>query len=460
MRKKFWNEYHNHKNEYNPSPNQQECGIMLYGDAHTENMNKAQRIGINVVRREDHSKGTVYKELFLGKYTIPLKPSKSTGYYAVNVRCEDTKSGRRQIKAKTLEELKQKLIDYDAGIDLLAKPKTFAECFALAMEEQLKYVKDPDKKLSAQATVEKYESDYRRFFYGSKIDGMYIADVRASDIEKTVYDALNKYSLTKKRFAALRLILSKTFSYAMQHHLIGENVYEVRCNFSKFKDMTVAPAKTKDRAHTRKELAAMRAFIAEKHKKDPSYLPAYALELQMLVGLRRGEVPPLLWSDIASDELGEFLSIERIQLTVKKSKYNPTEYEKIVNHTKTGEDREIPLFPELRDLILRIRDVHDRYGIKSEFLFPADTETGCISNYTVYEFYRRMCKKLGIKLCRDKMKGPHSYRRNVGSRIVNSSGGNIELATQILGNSPDVFREHYYTGAEREQMASALSIAE
>lgn len=424
------------------------CVTMSDGDAHSYDMNRTQ----DTIWEGD-------KELYLGKYTIPEKPSKSTGYYAVNVRCDDTKSGRRQIKARTVEELKQKLRDYDAGVDLMARPKTFKDCFMLGMEEHLKYVKDPDRKLSAQATVEKYESDYRRFFAGSRLERMYIADIRASDIDGAVYDALKKYDLTKKRFDAMRLVLSKTFAYAMQHHLIGENVYEARCNFSKFKEMTITPAKTKDRAHTRQELAAMRAYIAEKHKKDPSYLPAYALELQMLVGLRRGEVPPLLWSDITSDELGEFLSIERIQLTVKKSKYNPREYEKIVNHTKTGEDREIPIFPELGDLLVRIKAVHDRYGIKSDFLFPADSETGCITNYTVYEFYRRMCRKLGIKLCRDKMKGPHSYRRNVGSRIVNNSNGNIELATQILGNSPEVFREHYYTGAERDMVASALSTA-
>ena len=468
MKTKCWNQYHespktsvraSQKSCSSSLPHADCRGIMENGDAQEISMNKNERIHENQPTRKEANtrQNKESKDLFLGKYTLPKKPCKSTGYYNVNVRCSDTKSGRRQIKAKTIEELKQKLIDYDAGIDLMAKPKTFDECFHLAMEEILKYTKDPDKKLSAQASIQKYESDYRRFLEDTSIARMYIADIRATDIERSVFENLKMFNLSKKRLSSLRLLFSKTFSYAMQHHLIGENIYTQRCNFSKFKDMTVAPAKTKDRVHSRKELAMMRSFIQEKQRMDPSYLPAYAMELQMLLGLRRGEVPPLQWDDIIEDELGKYLSIDKIQVTVKKSRYNPKEYDKIVPHTKTGEDREIPIFPELADLLSRIRYVHKRFQIQSDFIFPANSETGCITNYTVYGFYRRMCKKLGIILCREQIKGPHSFRRNVGSRIVNNSGGNVELATQILGNSPEVFREHYYTGAERIQMVQALS---
>ena len=77
----------------------------------------------------------------------------------------------------------------------------------------------------------------------------------------------------------------------------------------------------------------------------------------------------------------------------------------------------------------------------------------------VYNFYRRMCAKLGIVLCREMMLGPQSFRRNIGTKLFNNTGGNIALVNGFLGNKPEVFFEHYYAGVDQKQMASALSDA-
>ena len=58
------------------------------------------------------------------------------------------------------------------------------------------------------------------------------------------------------------------------------------------------------------------------------------------------------------------------------------------------------------------------------------TENGVINNAVVYKFYMRMCKKLGIELCHEAMRGPHSFRCN-----------GITKVTQMTYYSPHSFLE-------------------
>ena len=73
------------------------------------------------------------------------------------------------------------------------------------------------------------------------------------------------------------------------------------------------------------------------------------------------------------------------------------------------------------------------------------TENGVINNAVVYKFYMRMCKKLGIVLCREAMRGPHSFRRNGITKVTNNSGGDLILASLLFGNSPSTAKRNYYT---------------
>lgn len=80
-----------------------------------------------------------------------------------------------------------------------------------------------------------------------------------------------------------------------------------------------------------------------------------------------------------------------------------------------------------------------------------------ISNNIVYNYYNRVCRKLGIKLCREEMKGTHSFRRNAITDVVNATGGNLVLASGLFGNSPEVAKKNYYTGINMEEALVALN---
>ena len=72
-----------------------------------------------------------------------------------------------------------------------------------------------------------------------------------------------------------------------------------------------------------------------------------------------------------------------------------------------------------------------------------------VTNCTwIYNFYRKMCMDLNIKLSHEAHKGPHSFRRNAITKVVNSSGGNLVMASKLFGNTPTVADKNYYAGLD------------
>ena len=94
------------------------------------------RIGSDEVRE-------VYRRMerdeVLSKYKLPQSPCKSDGCYHVHVADATKKSGRKDVKAKTIEELKEKLYKHECGISG-TKRKTFREVFEIVEEQKLTYI--------------------------------------------------------------------------------------------------------------------------------------------------------------------------------------------------------------------------------------------------------------------------------------------------------------------------------
>lgn len=393
----------------------------------------------------------IMKNEILNTYTFPIKKS-SDGYYHINLPDKTKKSGRTQLKSKTLEELREKVIQHDLGVESSLK-KTFTDVFNLLQEQKTKYIKDAEKLFSVQNTISRNYSEFRRFFINNNTTfaKMNIEEITPKDIEEIFCYNVKECELRPKGIASLKALLNQTFDYAFKQNLIRENPF-LRVDFEKFRYMATSPVPIEQRAYTDDDLKKFLDYLHDKQEKQKNYLPAYALELQILTGLRRGEIPPLKWSDVTAD----YIHIHQEQLTIKKHG-NVSEHLEIVNHTKTHKNRKYPMSDDLKDLLKRLKSVHDRYYPDSAYLFPAKTENGVISNYIVYNLYRRMIKSLGYQQTDGVILGTHSFRRNAITRTVNASNGNLVLAAEMFGNSPEVIRSNYYTGLDIEDAKSVVN---
>ncbi len=215
--------------------------------------------------------------------------------------------------------------------------------------------------------------------------------------------------------------------------------------------MLIDDVNIRERVHSARDIHRIIDAVHDHQKSKPDYVPAYALELQILIGARRGEIPPLRREDINNG----CIDIWQEQITVKAHDGIP-EKDLIVSHTKTGKNRAFPIDDMTQDLLDRLFKMLDEYYPDTEYLFPANTPNGVISNATVYLFYYRTCKKLGIKISRETVKGTHSFRRNAITSVVNQTG-NIQMTAEMFGNSPGVIASNYFTGIDYDSARTALN---
>ena len=54
-------------------------------------------------------------------------------------------------------------------------------------------------------------------------------------------------------------------------------------------------------------------------------------------------------------------------------------------------------------------------------------------------------------------RGPHAFRRTRITEVINNTGGNVVLAAQMFGNSPETIRKNYYTKDTIKKQLEALN---
>lgn len=399
--------------------------------------------------------GKLVNEAILKGYKFPTKIS-SDGFYHIWVEDKTKKSGRKQIKASTIEILKNKVVEYEkekAGI----KRRTFKEVFDHAQNESLKYVKNKEKRYSVSNTVIRKNHNYIRFFSDTDFEEKYVDEITVRDIKDICLYNLTRYDLKKKSFDALVGIIRLVFKTAADEELIEEDISKIIDFHSpKLSNMLIPESDIADRLYTDEEIEKMIEYCHNWQKKYPKRPTAFALEYQILIGKRRGEVCPSKWSDIKTDKNGiRYIEISRELQEIKKGAGNPHEFCKIVEHTKTSMDRRVPIWDEMDEFLERLKCQHDEYYPDSDFMFPADTEFGCINIRTVYYMFHKMCKEIGVELSGDLIKGTHAFRRNFAKRVDDA-----EIASKLLGNDIRVLKKNYYDGLDMGKALRALNKAE
>lgn len=346
--------------------------------------------------------------------------------------------GRRQIARKKKCDLEHFLLEhyYLPETDHVQTQKTFEDIFYLVQERKLRLIKNPEKIPSAQNTHLKAKSDFKRYFADTNFITMPIDEITKKDIEDICLYNLERYDLKKKAFASLRGILKSVFDMAYSEYWVSDNVYQ-RVDFSLFKNMYIPETPIDNRMHPTDEVYAIIQELHRKEKTRPMYSSIWALEMQILMGARRGELPPLTWDDISDT----CICISKEQLTSGNNFV-------IVNHTKNYKPRYFPLTNDLKDFLVRLKSMHSKYYPDSVYLFPANTANGTITNRAVYLVYRGICRKLGIDKPKNVIRGPHSFRRNAITDVVNETNGNIVMASELFGNTPEVAKQHYFAGID------------
>ena len=382
------------------------------------------------------------KNEIISKYTIPSKPSKD-GYFRVWVADSTKKTGRRQITAKTLEELENKLYAIEKGRYGSAR-KTFKECFYILQESKMQYIKKQADIESTKSTIKRNKADFRRFIEGTALENMYVDEVTKKDLEANILFNCQRYDLIKSSFNAMKTILSSTMRFAFTEEWIESNPYE-RLDFRQYKRLYDDGADTIDRMFDDIQIQKILRELEKIHSEHPAQMTAWCAHLEMLVGFRPGEAPPLLWEDIH----GNYFKVCKEQIKTVSGAHMG------VNHTKTRYNRRMPLTPRGKALLERIKAVQSVYFPDTPFLFPNTDGTDCVKKNAVYKVLQRICDRCEISLSTNARKGTSAFRKRQSTMLQKATSA--ELESRINGHSPDVAKRHYL-GDDGVNMEEAVRV--
>lgn len=333
-------------------------------------------------------------------YTIQRK---GQTYYVTYVYDETKKDNRKQISAKTKENLENKIYD-----DYKQKTMLTFEKVSL---EWLTYYKTTVKDTTFTRTM----SDYKRFIPACSFAQKSISAIKPMDLKEYLQNTILNEHLRMRAFTNLKSLLNGIFTYALDKEYIVKNpMANLIVSTSHIEQ---APKQTKKEAvFTIEEKDLLRDYIKADSGNYKTSAP-YAILLSFQLGLRVGELIALKWSDIDFEK--GIIHIQRQEIVYDK--YND-KLEKIAcsvheirEYTKTTAGmRELPLTPEAVRLLDCVKSWNKSNKIISDFVF-ADTQGHNFNRQRINTCLYSYCDKIDII-----KKSSHKIRRSVISSLLDN----------------------------------------
>lgn len=276
----------------------------------------------------------------------------------------------------------------------------------------------------SDATIKKYESDYKRFLMNDPIEKMDIRDIRDDDIGKYITRLLQNKEVSYKNLKQLFGYLKGVFNKAMVDKIIDDNpcryvdlpIFKKRCTEHRRKSVAERTVSAKEKERLMQELASSTSMAR------------FPVEFSFYTGMRVGELAGLKW---------EHINYENNTIRICSSeKYNPKTKEYYISETKTGKERIIPLTEDMKDVLRRTKMEEARNGYLSEFVFS--NEDGRVHTNTISTYLRNHTMSEDFV----NTKSIHAIRRTLNSQLK-CMGVSTTVAASLLGHTEKVNEENY-----------------
>lgn len=322
-------------------------------------------------------------------------------------------SGKKLIKRKTEHELNDFLVEhYKQYVERQTVEKTYKEW----IERKVRFGE------IEKQTAQRYQVDFDKYF--SEIKQKEIKHITKVFLEEFIKDSIQKYKMKSKAWSNMRTIIRGMFIFAN------------KCGYTEIKilpflDELALSSKIfnhekkpkKNVIFKQREIDVIMGYISESKS-----LNDIAILFAIYTGMRVGEIVALKWEDIGSD----FIYVSRTQIRYDDD--NGKRVHEIRDFPKTEAGiREVPIVPELKKIIRRLREINTF----TEYLFEKNGE--CIHLHSVCTRLYNLCTKFNFP-----NKGMHAIRKYFITKLINA-GVEKNMIISIVGHTDfDTTEKHYY----------------
>ena len=335
------------------------------------------------------------------------------GRWRTRIVDETAKTGRRQLAKATREKLEDALIEHYLRTDerLIRIRMTLRELYP----KWLKY-----KALhNAETYIPRIESEWNRFYENSSIVDKPIRELKKLELDEWAHSLIRKHDMTKTQYYNMSLIMRQCLDYAVDLEIIDVNQFRKVNVDGRRMFRKVRKKKDSTQVYSKDEVI----ILFQKAWNDFEFstrlvyrLAPLALMFQFFTGVRIGELCALKFTDIENG----ILSVSRM---LQK------DTDKVVEHTKSHEDREVLLTDAALELIEVSRAYQEEHGGKGEYIFSMTEEALSYAETNI--LLKKYCKRLDILY-----RSSHKSRKTFISSLIDA-GININTIRSYVGHADE-----------------------
>ncbi len=360
---------------------------------------------------------------------------------------------KSKVSGKSKEVLLDKLMEkYDLSATDYSLSTVFLQ--ALAHKDRTEAV-NPD-------TLYHLKSTYIRF-----IDD----EMSKMDIRCITCDMLSEYTLKmlreaqkpdsqgvtqkvkKKAYLDYKSVLNVTFGYALDQNIIRVNPLNKFKNKAFLKECDCTRAVSEEKIFSEEEIEEIkqkvRSYMTLK-RYSGYFINGYAILMSIMTGMRVGEIPSLKWNDVKEN----YIHIHSQQLYIMRSGGREYYYKDSTKDEKgiSRGGRKFPLTGEIRELLSELKDIQEKKGITSDFVFCHE-DGEWIKKDAYITCLRRLLQSMGHSITNN-----HAFRMSLNSNVlVAKLDLPVAKRAELLGHSVET-NLRYYTFATKDSMDDLVNL--
>lgn len=350
------------------------------------------------------------------------------GRWKTTVKDETKKSKRRIIAKKTERELKEAVVKHYLDLEdekyIIDNSITLEKIFP-------EWIVYKSKHSQSTSYIVRLKTDWNKYYKDSPIVKVSLHEINFIYVDTWVHETIEKYSLTKKQYYNMAVIIRQMLDYLVEKGIIESNIFN-RVKVNKKMFTTKQKPKSELQVFNTEDEKKIKQLAMEKYNTNHRAITPLAILFNFNLGLRVCELVALRWSDIE----GNYLNISRMEIADYTADENGNVYfstNKVVDYVKSEAGvRRLYLNNEAIHILDMIKKRnHELKIFDGDYIFVNANSSTRLTRSSINKYLYRLCDEINANRL-----SSHKIRKTYISSLIDG-GININKVRELAGHEDE-----------------------